>query len=364
MASSIDNLPILGNVSLPVHIMHYNDKESGSKKFFQSGFAFFAVADDQADVEDNEGNNIGTLGSCMGGHYQVRAKREKDSISVIINVKDIWDKVNELFDSEDVQIKFEGMEEIYNEYWPKYQAAQEEKKEKKAKIKEIEDMQKAAEAERMVEIERAERAKKYEDMGIDIEAERQAEAEKVERENVIPGKQYGEIEIIDDNGWNLEDTIPEHDYEAEEVEMKISPDFGLGVKTRYKGENYTYKRNPRKKPTVTLEITTWRGTSIGAIHYYGKLIVDLPDMEKDDRPGYTVGISGHGGIPMFSNDDIELTQVLEQWEIDKYPTHYEYCRAGQRNRGFYAVAGVERRAKEVFEKIFGEGWKLKIDKRF
>ena len=177
-------------------------------------------------------------------------------------------------------------------------------------------------------------------------------------------KNFGDIEIIDDNGWNLEEVLPENDYEAEEVNMKITSDFGCGVKTKYKDEFYTFKRNPRKKPTVTLEITTWRGISGEAIHYYGKLKIDMPEMEKNDTPGCTVGVYGHGGIPMFSNNEIKLTQIIEQWEIDKYPSNYEYHIAGQRHTGFYSIAGVERRGKEVFEKIFDEGWKFKIDRRF
>lgn len=349
--SSIKNLPVLGNVSLPVHIMGYHHKKD-NKKFFQSGFAFFAVADDQADVEGPDGENIGSLGSCMGGHYQVHMHDEDESLHVIINVEDIWKQICELVESEDVKIKLEGIEKIYNEYWPKYQAAQEEKKAKKAKLKEIEDMQKEAEEKRVV------------NESAEISSIVLSPSPEDEIPEVIPGIKYGDIYIMDDNGWNLEDKLPEKDWEAEEVDMKITPNFGVGVKTKYKDELYTFKRNPRKKPTVTLEITTWRGMSVGAVHYYGKLIVDLPEMEKDDQPGHTIGVRGHASIPMFSNDDIELTQVLEQWEIDKYPHNYEYCRAGQRHRGFYAVAGVERRAKEVFEKIFGEGWKLKIDKRF
>lgn len=66
----------------------------------------------------------------------------------------------------------------------------------------------------------------------------------------------GNIEILDDKGWNLLEKLPEQDWMAEEVDMKITSDFGIGVKARYDGENYTFMRNPRKKPTVTLEITT------------------------------------------------------------------------------------------------------------
>ena len=174
----------------------------------------------------------------------------------------------------------------------------------------------------------------------------------------------GNIEIIDDKGWNLFEKLPSQDWMAEEVDMKITSDFGIGIKARYDGENYTFMRNPRKKPTVTLVITTWRGISSDAIHYYGKLQVDLPEMCNDAKYGHTIMISGYGGIPMFSNDTIQLTHVLEQYEIDKYPDRYQYARPGYHVSGFYTVDAVIRRATEVFEKIFGEGWTLKIEKRF
>jgi hypothetical protein len=357
MASSVNNLPVLGNVNLPVHIMHYSNKED-SKKFFQSGFAFFAVADDQADVEGPNGENLGTLGSCMGGHYQVHTKGEKESVHVIINVEDIWNKVKELLGSDDVQIKFEGMEKIYNEYWPKYQAAQEEKKAKKAKLKEIEQMQKDAEMERALAEEKASRK----------EPEPEPEPEQMEMpEYDDEGKlmSYGDIEIVDRNDWNLDLEIPDIDWVALDQNIHIPSDMGVGVKTKYDGENFTYKRYPRKKPVVTLEISTWKGTgAVGAIHYYGNLIIDWPGMTQDGTKR-TLSISGaHRGIPLFRNSKIELTQVLEAWEIEKYPHNYEYNKPGDRHRGFYAIAGVERRGKEVFEKIFGEGWTLKIDRRF
>lgn len=356
--SKIDKLPILGNVSLPVHIMHYSDKKD-SKKFFQSGFAFFAVHDDQADVTGQKGEERGSLGSCMGGHYQVHSKRENDSIDVIIKVDDIWDQVHKLFDSENVKIKFEGMEEIYKKYWDEKQKTDELEKQ-------IKQMQKDADDEKIIIAEKKKNSVKEE-----TEKKRKAEEVKAEakaKKLAAEGKQFGDTVIVDDNGWNLNEELPSQDWMAEEVDMKITPDFGLGVKTIYNGANYTYKRNPRKyslkKPVVTLEISTWKGMGADAIHYYGSLKIDLPEMEQDNQPGHTHGTYGLNAIPMYSNSEIQLTQVLEQWEIEKYPHSYKYVRVGERHRGFYAVAGVERRAKEVFDKIFGEGWTLKIDKRF
>jgi len=352
--SKIDNLPILGNVSLPVHIMHYSKKEN-SKKFFQSGFAFFAVADDQADVKGANSEEFGSLGSCMGGHYQVHSRRKKDNIDIIINVEDIWTEVHKLFDSADVKIKLESIEDIYKKYW--------DEKTKNDKLeKEIKQMQIDAETEKIMELaekknaasEKAEKKRKAEEVKAETEAKKLA----------AEGKQFGDTVIIDNNDWSLNDEIPSQDWMLEKAGMKITPDFGIGVKTFYNGESYTFKRNPRKKPVVTLEISTWKGMGADAIHYYGSLKIYLPEMENDNKPGYTHSTGGLGAIPMYSNSEIQLTQVLEQWEIEKYPNSYKYLKAGQRNRGFYAIAGVERRAKEVFNKIFGEGWTLKIEKRF
>jgi hypothetical protein len=351
--SKIDKLPTLGKVSLPVHIMHHDNKKH-PEQFFQSGFAFFAVADDQADVSNAEGKNIGSLGSCMGGHYQVDVKKEDEDFHVIINVEDIWREVTKLLDSDKVKLQFEGMEETYKKYW--------DEKQKTEKLeKEIKQMQKDAEA----EVLRKEEENKNKAIAI-TEKKRLAEEAKLElkaRKLREAGKQFGDILIVDDNGWNLNEELPDQDWMFKE-DFKIPVDFGMGVKTTMKGDTYTYKRNPRKKPTVTLEISTWKGMGADAIHYYGKLNIDLPDMERDDQPGHTCSISGFGGIPMYSNSQIELTQILEQWEIDKYPRNYKHRRPGEHNRGFYAVEGVKRRGKEVFEKLFGEGWTLKIDKRF
>ena len=47
---------------------------------------------------------------------------------------------------------------------------------------------------------------------------------------------FGSIEIIDNNGWNLNEVIPEWDWKVEESNLKIPPEFGVGIKTRYNGE--------------------------------------------------------------------------------------------------------------------------------
>ncbi|HOG38242.1 MAG TPA: hypothetical protein PLD95_02105 [bacterium] len=172
---------------------------------------------------------------------------------------------------------------------------------------------------------------------------------------------FGSIEIIDNNGWNLNEVIPEWDWKVEESNLKIPPEFGVGIKTRYNGEDFTFKHVFNETPVVKLIVTTWRGISTNAIHYYGSLQITFPEMEKDNQPGHIVNLYGVSEIPMFSNNKITLTRVLEQSEIDDDPIRHEYFDAGDNVSSFYTPASVIKRGKEMFENIFGKGWVLKID---
>jgi hypothetical protein len=359
--SKIDKLPVLGKVSLPVHIMHL-DNNKNPKRYFQSGFAFFAVADDQADVTGADDKHLGSLGSCMGGHYQVHVNNVKegdDSIHVIINVEDLWKEVTKLIGSESVQLQFEGMVKTYNEYWAKHQAEEEAEKAKKVKLREIEQMQREAEEERIRKAEEAARELR----------EKNYKSYAKPSEEIVEGiegvTKFDEIQLLDDNGWDVTKKIVKYDWDLDEEckdeYQKIPLDYGLGVKTKYHGQTYTFKRNPRKKPTVTLKISTWRG-SIGAIHYYGILHIDLPEMAEDGKTGFTC--SPHHTLPMFENDQIQLTQILEAWEIERYPHNYEYLSVGDHHRGFYTPEAVIRHGEEFFKKYFEEGWKLKTERLF
>jgi hypothetical protein len=122
---------------------------------------------------------------------------------------------------------------------------------------------------------------------------------------------------------------------------------------------YVFSHNG-EQPKVTLKINSWTGIGVGAIHYYGKLHVGFPDMTEVET-GRTMSGTPKWSIPMFSENEIELTQILEEWEIKRYPENYKGWKAGDRHRGFYTQDAVIRRGKEVFEKIFGEGWELEID---
>lgn len=188
----------------------------------------------------------------------------------------------------------------------------------------------------------------------------------------IPENLKGEYLVTNANGYTVEQlntVIPEHDYECIELygknlfqnDTRIPVNYGLGIEIEHEGMQYIMKRGGRSwrsKPTVTLETRSWRGISCGAIHYYGDLHINLPDMVKKNTDGYTT--SCHY-FPMFSNHIIKLTQVLEQWEKDKYPENYEYLEVGYHYDGFYTMKQLKDYAEEVFNKIFAIGWEFRIE---
>jgi len=318
---TIKDLPILGNAQIPIRLMHYSHKKN-DKRYFQSGFAFFGVADDGADVTGPNGEDLGSLGGKMGGHYQMIQNRDEDRITVILDVEDLWNKISNLLGSENVQLQLEGIESTYKKYWDKHE-----------KLEAIAEMQEEAE--------KAEKQRIIDKMAADLKA----------REEEVKKKEEESLKIIDNNGWDLEKEIPDYDYHIEEPYI-IPTNLGEGVKVIKDGVAYTSKH--KGAPSVTLDITTWRGTgAVGAIHYYGTLKIGLPDFWQDDSPRYSCSM---WDIPLFKNESINLTHVLEEWEIKRYPDNYRDNRPGQHIRGFYTPDGAKRAAHEFFNKHFGEGW--------
>ncbi len=167
------------------------------------------------------------------------------------------------------------------------------------------------------------------------------------------------IKIIKTNGWDLEKEIPQYDYQCIENKLMIPYNYGRGIKMIYNNEIFTARSD--SKPTVVLDITSWRGISMGALHYYGDLKIGYPKLIMDSRK--TCSISSWN-IPMFKRDKIHLTTILEQWEIDAHPENYDYLKAGAHYVGFHSVNLVISRAKEVINVIFDSKWKLKIEHNY
>lgn len=170
----------------------------------------------------------------------------------------------------------------------------------------------------------------------------------------------GQFEILDTAGWDVEKDLPDYDYHYEKDRV-IPSNFACGIKARYEYDGKTYTSKHHRKPLVTLVITTWKGMCVESIHYNGRLEIRLPELEQDGKEGYTVG---GFSLPILSNDRINLTQTVEEYQKKRYPHNYQYTRVGQRHPGFLSIKSVEEYGKEFFKTLFGEGWTLKVEKRF
>ena len=179
---------------------------------------------------------------------------------------------------------------------------------------------------------------------------------KIEKENVVK-YWINKTGIIEDSGFNLTKRIDTSDHDYIEEEGGIIPkNYGSGIKIIDDKGQVLFTPEPDKNPEVELRISTWMGTSAGAIHYYGVLQFSAPWFHYKDGHGSTLP----GDIKICGSNKIELTHPLEAWELRDYPGSYKCWRVGDYYRGFYTVDDVIKVGKEFFKEYFEKGWKLKI----
>lgn len=396
----IAKLPKLGDISLPVHLMAYDDKENPDKKF-HSGFAFWWAADGTSDVSDDDGNVIGVIGGKMGGHVEMvryyphngqphEDGKYKQWATAIIDVRDIWGQIEALLESDKVKVQLEGMDEIYAKYKALQESEREEKDKLDKRMEEVLAMQKE-------EDERREKEEKLGQLVSALQNKPEPDPEK-ELPKLKPGddgyegskwdlaQRFGTVhgtymikdtEIYEDGGWDLTESLRGRDEEFYDYKNQEGPKpnrdskgkipLNIGCNclfrdTRYENKKmmYTDSRNRGGRyAEVELNITSYIGISPGAIHYYGTLHFNTPDVHPEGQPNTSTTVFD---LNLFNRGSIQLTRILEDWEFKKYPGTYDYYDEGDRYTGFYTQEDVIKRGKEVFKDLFGEGWKLKIER--
>jgi len=373
--NSIGKLPKLGEITVPVHLMTYDDKEN-EKLHFHSNFCFWKAADGTSDVIVDE-KQIGSIGGTMGGHVEMNryypnngekheTSKYKQWTNVIVDVRDIWDQIESLLESKDVKVQIKGLEEVQE----KYQKMMKKEKEKKEKIEEIKKMQLDAEEEARKEIENIEEKAKEEKKIKIASIIDSLKKEKESFQHVDGTYMIGKTEVYEDNNWDLKENLQGSDYEFYEYKNKkgivsnrdskgkIPVNIGCGIKVR-SGDEMLLTDFKNEDKIVTLDISSWMGISPGAIHYYGYLEFDIPWLHLEKEPNVC---QSNFDLKLLGRGKIELTHKLEAWELKKYPGAYDTYRVGNSYRGFYTREDVIKRGKEVLKDLFGEGWKLKIEK--
>jgi len=114
----VQDLPIIGTVTLPVHVMRTKDGK------FHSGFAFMKFQDHQVDICTDDEVELGRLGGTIGGHTEISMNDLKKAAELaegghdlppadklILDTAEMWQAVAQLFDSPEGQAKLKEISE-------------------------------------------------------------------------------------------------------------------------------------------------------------------------------------------------------------------------------------------------------------
>lgn len=126
-----------------------------------------------------------------------------------------------------------------------------------------------------------------------------------------------------------------------------------------KSWGYT-KGNSKRR--ATLDITTFRGVSFNAIHYYGKINIQGVNMEVDGKPGHSRMIFDDNLPLAHYIYYLELTRPLTKEEISEDPERWgDYYHEGDLTNCFETIEDVVALAKEVFRLRFTGDWEFYVE---
>ena len=149
-------------------------------------------------------------------------------------------------------------------------------------------------------------------------------------------------------------------------------DCGLDIKIQDRGGLHATPSWGRTKNNqircATLEISTFRGISGGAIHYYGNIYVQGVNMEYDTNPGTTtMGGDWEDKYPLSKyRYQLTLTRPITQEEIDldkelgEHLARFPYQDVGDQTICWESIEQIIEFAKEVFKARFSGKWEFYV----
>lgn len=148
------------------------------------------------------------------------------------------------------------------------------------------------------------------------------------------------------------------------ADLPLDPNIGIGYEFTKDGERLKTSFEPDLKygkRILKFRISTYRGISWDAVHYYCRA-ESYVDYEMIDKPGWSTGMSHFPeGFPEDSKDmKFELVRELSQEEIDENPERWSHYDAGDKVIAFDS----EDEIMEIIQKLkpaFGKGWMFYIN---
>ena len=141
-----------------------------------------------------------------------------------------------------------------------------------------------------------------------------------------------------------------------ELDYTLSNEHGIGLRYTKDEEEYVtvYEgENPRR---VMLDITTWKGVTQGALHYYGEL--RIPSLKAETTAGKRVYLDNNA--PQQSRGlKIQLTRPIRKRDllIDR-GERFKGAQLGEKIKNFDTKREVEAAAVKIFKKHFSGNWHL------
>ncbi|MDE7441658.1 MAG: hypothetical protein K2M69_05795 [Muribaculaceae bacterium] len=161
---------------------------------------------------------------------------------------------------------------------------------------------------------------------------------------------------------NIRDYMINYEGFPLEIDDKAGLDFEDN-ETKARLHNSCIYQKKSKTRCVKLEITSFRGISWGAIHYYGKLIADGIDFQyRDDPKTTTSNWEAKKKNPFYQwRYEFDLMRPVTQEEIDSDPDRwYGYDPEGFTS-SFDTKEEIIALAKECFKMRFKGEWELWVE---
>ena len=148
--------------------------------------------------------------------------------------------------------------------------------------------------------------------------------------------------------------------------LEIDDKAGLDYKdeeTRAILHNSCIYQKKSKTRCVKLEITSFRGVSWGAMHYYGKLIADGIDFQFIADPKTTTSNWEAEKIsPLYQwHYEFELRRPATSEEIERDPDRWYGYHPGEFTSSFDTKEEIIALAKECFKMRFKGEWELWVE---
>ena len=156
----------------------------------------------------------------------------------------------------------------------------------------------------------------------------------------------------------------EHCWDRRDYPEIISDDAGLDISIPRFITRGPWREHNRPR-RITLNVTTYIGTSWNAVHYYGNLDIEGISFSQEDSPNTMTMCSetydAEEKNPLAGGMyHIELVRPVTREEIEEDNSRWCGYEIGDNTNAFHSPEDVIAIAKEVCKARFLGNWKLKI----